>query len=243
MMEGCRAAGAHDERRGSDVQIADMVSKLARTSFFNGLEKDDLVRLAQIARVTTYPADTVLFSQGDESDGLYAVVRGIVRIFITAEDGRELTIQLFEEGEVIGEIALIDGLPRSAGAATLTETQLIFVPRQPFMALLDSSPRLQRQILLGLCERLRHTNDQMNRAVFHDLRHRLLVLLRQLALIHGSIDKDQAVVALDLTQGTLAQMLGASREAVNKQIRALIKEGRLSLDGHHIIIHRSVKES
>ncbi|MBZ9935383.1 Crp/Fnr family transcriptional regulator [Mesorhizobium sp. BR1-1-16] len=224
------------------MQIADIVTRLGRTSFFNGLERDDLVRLAQIIRVTTHPAETVLFAQGDESDGLYAVATGIVRIFLTAEDGRELTIQLFEEGEVIGEIALIDGLPRSAGAATLTPTQLIFVPRQPFMSLLDSSPRLQRQIILSLCERLRQTNDQVNRAVFHDLRHRLLVLLRQLALIHGRIDRDQAVVELDLTQGTLAQMLGASREAVNKQIRALIKEGRLSIDGHHIIVHRTVRE-
>ena len=224
------------------MQTAEIVTRLGRTSFFNGLEKDDLVRLAQIARVTTYPPDTVLFAQGDESDGLYAVADGIIRIFLTAEDSRELTIQLFEEGEVVGEIALIDGLPRSAGAATLTETRMIFVPRQPFMALLDTSPRLQRQIILSLCERLRQTNDQVNRAVFHDLRHRLLVLLRQLALIHGRIERDHAVVELDLTQGTLAQMLGASREAVNKQIRALMKEGRLSIDGHRIIVHRTVKD-
>lgn len=225
------------------MQAAEIVTWLGRTSFFNGLENEDLMRLAQIARVSNLAPETLLFSQGDESDGLYCVTGGIIRIFLTAEDSRELTIQLFEEGEIIGEIALIDGLPRSAGAATLTETQVIFVPRQPFLNLLDSSSRLQRQIILSLCERLRQTNDQVNRAVFHDLRHRLLVLLRQLALIHGRIEKDVAVVELDLTQGTLAQMLGASREAVNKQLRALIKEGRLSIEGHHIIIHRSAKEN
>lgn len=225
------------------MQTAEIVSWLSRTSFFNGLDHDDLVRLAQIARVSTLPAEALLFSQGDESDGLYCVASGIIRIFLTAEDGRELTIQLFEEGEVIGDIALLDGLQRSAGAAALTETQLIFVPRQPFLSLLDSSSRLQRQIIVSLCERLRQTNEQVNRAVFRDLRHRLLVLLRQLALIHGRIEKDVAVVELDLTQGTLAQMLGASREAVNKQIRALIKEGRLSIDGHHIIVHRSTKDA
>jgi len=224
------------------VQTSEIVSWLSRTSFFNGLDADELTRLAQISRVSTLAPESLLFSQGDESDGLYCVTSGIVRIFLTAEDSRELTIQLFEEGEVIGEISLIDGLPRSAGAATLTETKLIFVPRQPFLNLLDISSRLQRQILLSLCERLRQTNDQVNRAVFHDLRHRLLVLLRQLALIHGRIERDVAVVELDLTQGSLAQMLGASREAVNKQIRALTKEGRLSIEGHHIIIHRSAKE-
>ena len=225
------------------VQIAEIVTWLGRTSFFNGLDNDDITRLAQIARVSTVPADTLLFSQGDESDGLYSVVDGIVRIFLTADDSRELTIQLFEEGEVIGEISLIDGLPRSAGAATLTEARLIFIPRQSFLALLDNSSRLQRQIILSLCERLRHTNEQVNRAVFSDLRHRLLVLLRQLALIHGRIERDVAVVELDLTQGTLAQMLGASREAVNKQIRALVKERRLSVDGHRILVHRTAREA
>lgn len=224
------------------MQTAEIVSRLGRTSFFNGLDGEDLTRLAQISRVSSFKPDALLFAQGDESDGLFCVVDGIVRIFLTADDGRELTIQLFEEGEVIGEIALIDGLPRSAGAAALIDTTLLFVPRQPFMNLLDSSAQLQRQIILSLCERLRQTNDQVNRAVFHDLRHRLLVLLRQLALIHGRIDQDVAVVELDLTQGTLAQMLGASREAVNKLIRGLTKEGRLSVDGHRIIVHRSSRE-
>jgi len=221
------------------VQTADVVAELGRTSFFSGLDKEDLHRLAQIARVSTHQADQILFDQGDESDGLYCVVEGIVRIFLTAEDGREITIQLFEEGEIIGEIALLDGLPRSAGAATLTPTTLIFVPRQPFLTLLNSSPGLQMEIILSLCERLRQTNEQVNRAVFQDLRHRLLVLLRQLALIHGRIERDMAVVELDLTQGTIAQMLGASREAVNKQIRALMKEGKLSVDGNRITVHRA----
>ncbi|MBB5755024.1 cyclic nucleotide-binding domain-containing protein [Prosthecomicrobium pneumaticum] len=221
------------------MQTADIAAALARTSFFGGLDKADLHRLAQITRVSSYPAEHILFHQGDESDGLYCVVDGIIRIFLTADDGREITIQLFEEGEIIGEIALLDGLPRSAGAATLTAATVVFVPRQPFLNLLDSSSGIQMEIILSLCERLRQTNEQVNRAVFQDLRQRLLVLLRQLALIHGRIEKDMAVVELDLTQGTLAQLLGASREAVNKQIRALIKEGKLSVDGHRLLVHRS----
>ncbi len=135
---------------------------------------------------------------------------------------------------MIGEIALLDGLPRSAGAAALTETRLLFIPHVPFCRLLDSSPQLSRQVMLMLCERLRAANRQVDQAIFHDLRYRLLVLLRQIAVIHGRIEKDVAVVDLDVTQGMLAQMLGASREAVNKQLRALAKEGGLVMDGHQI---------
>ena len=89
-----------------------------------------------------------------------------------------------------------------------------------------------------LCERLRAANQQVDQAIFHDLRYRLLVLLRQIAVIHGRIEKDVAVVDLDVTQGMLAQMLGASREAVNKQLRALAKEGGVAMDGHQIRVLR-----
>ena len=220
----------------------DIADELDGTVLFGGLEDTDLRRLAGIARESNLSAGETLFDQGDESDGLYIVVSGILRIYLTADDTREATINLLEEGEVIGEIALLDGLPRSAGAAALTDARLIFIPREPFMEMLDSSPRLARQIILMLCERLRAANEQVDQAIFHDLRHRLLVLLRQLAMIHGRIEDDVAIVDLELTQGTLAQTLGSSREAVNKQLRALAKEDKIRMAGAHIEIYRSTRD-
>ncbi len=220
------------------MRVDEVVQALGRTVFFNGLDEVELQRLAGIARERALPAGAVLFDQGDESDGLYVVLSGIVRIYLTSDDGREATINLAEEGEVIGEMALLDGLPRSAGAAGLTDTRLLYIGRDPFLALVDTSSRLARQIILTLCERLRATNAQVDQAIFHDLRHRLLVLLHQIALIHGRVESDMAVVNLDLTQGTLAQMLGASREAVNKQLRALAKEGCIGVEGHKIQIYK-----
>lgn len=223
------------------MATADLVAQLKRAVLFDGLDQDDLNRLAGIAREFSLSTGDTLFDQGDESDGLYVIVSGILRIYLTADDTREATINLLEDGETIGEIALLDGLPRSAGAAALTDSKLIFIPREPFLSLLEDSTKLARQIILTLCERLRAANAQVNQAIFHDLRHRLLVLLRQLAIIHGHFEKDVAVVDLDLTQGTLAQMLGASREAVNKQLRALAKEGKLEMEGPRIRVFRSAK--
>ena len=225
------------------MKIDGLVAALERTVFFNGLDRADLRRLAGIARETTLAAGDVLFDQGDESDGLYVIVSGIVRVYLTSEGGREATINLAEEGEVIGEMALLDGLPRSAGAAALTETRLAYIGRDTFLGLLDTSTKLARQIILTLCERLRATNAQVDQAIFHDLRHRLLVLLRQIAVIHGRVESDMAVVDLDLTQGTLAQMLGASREAVNKHLRALAKEGCIAMEGHKIHIFKEARQA
>jgi len=220
------------------MSINELATFLGKSVVFNGLDLEDLRRLAAIAREVTLPASSILFEQGEESDGLYIVASGIVRIYLTAEDGREATISLLEDGEMIGEIALLDGLPRSAGAAALTDTKLMFIPHKPFCDLLDSSPKLSRQVTLMLCERLRAANSQVAQAIFHDLRYRLLVLLRQIAVIHGRIEKDVAIVDLEVTQGTLAQMLGASREAVNKQLRTLAKEGRVVMDGRQIRVLR-----
>jgi len=229
--------------QGEDFAMAtaDLVAPLKRAVLFDGLDQGDLTRLAGIAREVNLSVGDTLFEQGDESDGLYVIVSGILRIYLTADDTREATINLLEDGETIGEIALLDGLSRSAGAAALTDAKLIFIPREPFLNLLDESTALGRQIILTLCERLRAANAQVNQAIFHDLRHRLLVLLRQLAIIHGHVEKDVAVVDLDLTQGTLAQMLGASREAVNKQLRGLAKEGKLEMDGPRIRVLRSTR--
>jgi CRP-like cAMP-binding protein len=223
------------------MSVAEVAAWLGRSVVFSGLDPDELRRLAGIAREITLPPGGTLFSQGEESDGLYIVMTGIVRIYLTADDGREATISLLEDGEMIGEISLIDGLPRSAGAAALTETRLVFIPHRSFCDLLDSSTKLARQVLLMLCERLRAANGQVDQAIFHDLRYRLVVLLRQIAVIHGRIEKDMAVVDLDLTQGMLAQMLGASREAVNKQLRALAKEGRVVMDGHQIQVFKQAR--
>ncbi|MBN8994572.1 MAG: Crp/Fnr family transcriptional regulator [Rhizobiales bacterium] len=224
--------------RGAMMTASELSAWLGRTLIFDGLDPEDIDRLAAIVRESSLQQGDILFEQGDESDGLYLIVAGLVRVYLTTEDGREVTVSLLEDGEVIGEMSLLDGLPRSAGAAALIETRLIFIPRAPFLELLETNGKLARQIILTLCERLRSANAQFDQAVFHDLRHRLVVLLRQLAMMVGKVDQHVAVVDLDLTQGTLAQMLGASREAVNKQLRALVKEGRIAVEGQRIQVFK-----
>jgi CRP-like cAMP-binding protein len=140
------------------MTASELSAWLGRTLIFGGLEQDDLDRLSTIARESSLQQGDILFEQGDDSDGLYLIVSGLVRVYLTTEDGREVTISLLEDGEVIGEMSLLDGLPRSAGAAALIETRLIFIPRTPFLDLLETRGKLARLIILTLCERLRSTS-------------------------------------------------------------------------------------
>jgi len=224
--------------RLAPMPATDSAAQLARASLFSGLSEAQLARVAAISRPVRLAAGTSLFQDGDPADGLYCVVGGVVRIYLDNADGRELTITLCEEGEVIGEVALLDGLSRSANAAALTDVELLFVGRRVFLELIDEEPGLSKAIVLALCERLRLATDKINRAAFLDLRDRLLVLLRELAIVHGHIEPDAAVVDLELTQGMLAQMLGATREAVNKQLRMLQKDGRIRMEGGRIAVSR-----
>ncbi|MBN9011382.1 MAG: cyclic nucleotide-binding domain-containing protein, partial [Rhizobiales bacterium] len=133
--------------RGAMMTASELSAWLGRTLIFDGLDPEDIDRLAAIVRESSLQQGDILFEQGDESDGLYLIVAGLVRVYLTTEDGREVTVSLLEDGEVIGEMSLLDGLPRSAGAAALIETRLIFIPRAPFLELLETNGKLARQII------------------------------------------------------------------------------------------------
>jgi len=220
------------------MDIADRCARLAASGMFGGLERAMLDRLAAASRALVFEAGSTMFQEGDEADGIHCIASGLVRIHLAHEDGRELTLNLLERGDVIGEIALLDGLPRTAGATAIERTETVFLDRASFTAMLDASPQLARHVILVLCERLRRNTDQLNQSAFLDLRHRLLNLFRELAVGHGEVRGDRSVVTPKLTQTEIAQMLGVARESVNKQIAALVRDGAVSLDAGRIVLHR-----
>lgn len=209
---------------------------LASSGMFGGLERTTLDRITEATQIVEFDDGATMFHQGDEANGLYCVASGLVRIYLAHDDGRELTLNLLEKGDVIGEIALLDGLPRSAGAVTLARTRTVFLSRAAFLRLLDESPQLAQHVILVLCERVRRNTDQLTQNAFLDLRHRLTNLLWELALGHGELSGGSGTIELKLTQTSVAQMLGVTREAVNKQFRALMRDGILSIDKGRIMV-------
>ncbi|MEM8586834.1 MAG: Crp/Fnr family transcriptional regulator [Pseudomonadota bacterium] len=213
---------------------------LTRSSLFGDLETGDLDPLVSLCRRRELARGQMLFNQGDEADGLYIVTEGILRIVLVAGDGRELTLNLMEPGDVVGEISLLDGLPRSAGAIALTEVSCLALSRTDFEAAMDENPGLSRQIIYALCELLRRNTSIIGDRAFLDLRGRLCRLLSALAIGHGRPGDDGATeIAVPITQSDLATMLGATREAVNKQMNALAKVGLVRLaHGRALILDR-----
>lgn len=215
----------------------DQRARLLRRSFlFRDVQAEMLTRVAALAVLRRLEAGETLFWQDDEADALYGMVEGLVRIWVHGPDGKELTLNLMEPGDFFGEIALLDGLPRTATATSQGESRLIVIPRREFQTLLEGEPALARHLIELLCERLRQNTDRLRDAVFLDLGTRLAKTLQALAVAHGREDAAGVVIETRLSQGALAQLLGVSREAVNKQLKAFEREGLIARVGTRLAV-------
>lgn len=203
----------------------DAESLLALCPLFRTLDPEARRALAQEARFRTLPARQPLFHQGDMADGLYIVASGLIRVWITDEDGNELTLSLPDSGEPLGEMALFDGQPRSANATALDQAVVLFIERSAIDRMLATDLRLAHHVIALLAERLRQANARLHGLAFDSLRQRLCQTLLDLAKAHATETDGEIRFERKLSQSALATILGVSREAVNKQFRALALDG------------------
>ena len=204
---------------------------LIRRSFlFQEVAQPILDRLAALSVTKHLDRREALFNRGDEGDALYAVVDGLVRIWVGSDSGKELTFSMMEPGDVFGEIALLDGLPRTANATAQEATLLLVIQRSAFLSVLENDAHLGKHIIELLCERMRLKTDLLSDFAFADLPVRLARKLGDLVTAHGEIDGNAAKLGKRFSQTELAQMLGVSREAINKQLAAWSHKGVVSTE-------------
>jgi CRP/FNR family cyclic AMP-dependent transcriptional regulator len=192
------------------------------------LPQGDLEALSHLATSRTYKAGESVFLKGDPGKAMMAVLSGRVRICSNSVEGREVVLNVIGPGEVFGEIAMIDGGERTADAFAMEETELLVLSRRDFMPVLARNPDVCMKLLELLCRRLRWTSEQMEDMNFLDLRSRLAKRLAYLADNHGEATGAGDRKTVRISQQLLANMIGASREAVNIQLAAWKEEGVIS---------------
>ena len=193
---------------------------LAATEFFAGVDTDSLARLAATGATRNLVRGDVLFDEASEPDALYIVLSGRIAIAQRSVDGRESVMALMEGGDLLGEMGLLDGLPRSAEARALESSSVFEIPYGPVRQLFEDQPSLLWGVVRMLSGRLRTTDEALADSVFLDVTGRTAKRLLELA---G--ERDEFV--LPVTQEELAGMVGASRERVNKAIASFIRLGWL----------------
>ena len=213
----------------------DPVALLRRVVLFGALGDEMLAGLAAHLRRRTFKKDTMLFHEDQAGDALYIVESGRVRIFRSAESGEELTLEVLGPGDVFGEMALLDGLPRSASAATLEDSVLDTLSRDEFQRHLTASPEFASALLAYLSQRVRHVMDYAETLAFLDVYGRVARVLLDLADRYG-VKEDGMLINVDLTQAELARMVGATRERVNRALSAFRSQGILQVRGKKIVI-------
>jgi CRP-like cAMP-binding protein len=209
---------------------------LARVPLFAGLPEAERERLSRLLRVRHYTRGEVIFLEGDEGSSLFLIAEGRVRIQLTGADGREVVLNVYGPGEIVGEFAVLDGEPRSADAIAQEPSRVYWLQREDFVAFLDNHPRATMAMLAGLSRRLRHTTRVVQDATFRDVPSRLARVLLELAARHGQALPQGIRIDSRLTQGELAAMVGASRETVNRALRGFEQRGMIGWDTNRILI-------
>ena len=167
---------------------------------------------------------------------MVAVLSGRVRISATSSEGREITLNMIDAGEVFGEIALLDGKPRSADATAIEDSKLITVERRHFLTYLASNNDLALRVIEVLCERLRDTSETLGNFAMLDLPGRLARRLMALASEYGKLTNGRTHLEIRLSDTDLARFVGCTRETVNKQMRAWEDAGVVARDGGRIAV-------
>ena len=201
------------------VRIAfDKELVLAQHFLLRHLGRDELRRLAATTALAHHPARTVIFQKGDPGTSMMAVIRGKVKICTQSIDGKELVLNLINRGGLFGEIALLDGEPRTADAVALEETDLLVLERSRFQPFLSERPELALRLISVLCKRLRQTSEHLEDTMFFEAPSRLARSLLRLAEAFGKIEDGGTRLDIKLSQQQLGNLVGVSRESVNKQL-------------------------
>jgi CRP-like cAMP-binding protein len=228
------ASQAHGASRGAPRLPADQVTDLLRrVPLFAVLGEDGLGAAARAGSTRTYAAGQIICFQGDPGDRLYVLLHGLVKVVFTSERGDEIVLRTLGDGEVFGELALLDGSPRSASVVAVQSTQVFMLHRARLLEMMRQHPGLADEFLRMLGHLVRRLTEQAGDLVFLDLPGRLAKLLLQLADRHGAA---AAVLDRRLTQSDLAAMIGASRPAVNRALQSLATRGLLTVQGQTIVL-------
>lgn len=213
------------------MKIADKQKQkyLCACPLFSNLGKDVIERIAARAQGVFLPRGKVLFYQGDPSDGLYVHCTGMVRVSIVNTDGDVLTLAVPERGAPLGEMTLVSPDPRSATVTAMEDSSLLHLETGTMVALLAEEPALAAHLIGFLSQRLRESNETLQKFAFDNLSQRLLQKLAELGLKHGTLDDEVLDLGRKFSQSALAEMLGVTREAINKQLKLLQDQEKISM--------------
>jgi len=209
---------------------------LEHNFMFRGLPPHTIDALAELARRRSYRKGVQIFAQGDPGDALYGIASGRIRIVTADDSGHEVFLNVLGPGETFGEIAMLDGLQRTASAIAIESSTLVVIPRSQFIAFLERDTGLAIHMINLLCERLRWVSDIVDDSAFLTGPARVAKRLLRLLESYGRPAGDNQA-ELVISQAELGHFLGVSRQVINQYLRAWCDEGLVALKRGRILVN------
>jgi CRP-like cAMP-binding protein len=200
------------------------------------LRQEELSRIAGSAVLVRHKAQATIFQRGDPGASMMAVVSGRVKICTFSADGKELVLNIIDRGSLFGEIALLDGQPRSADAVALDDTELLVLDRNRLMPILTANPETAARMITVLCQRLRQTSEALEDALLRDAPSRVARGLLRLARTFGKPEAGGTRLDIKLSQQQMGSLIGISRESINRYVVEWSRAGYLAVNSGFVTI-------
>lgn len=214
-----------------------VLESLTSIAFFGGLDPAALERLAGTMRARRFRRGEVIFHIGDPGDALFVITAGEVKISLPADTGEEAILATLRPGDVFGELALLDGAPRSATATAIGATETVVLPRDRFRELIATEAAVRDALLASIAGELRRLTTHVEELHFLDITGRLAAGLVRLARDGGTPVHGGGIrLRTSLTQGDLAAMVGCTRQSVNKLLGQFTDDGLVRLEREGIVV-------
>jgi CRP-like cAMP-binding protein len=227
-------------QQAAPIAAVDLPTLRTRSVIFSALNDQDCLNLLDLARVVVVPPRKTVCQAGDSGDAMYVVMSGRAKVSLVSEEGKEIILSFIEPGQIFGEMSLLDGLPRSANVSTMDESRLLVLWRKDLVPYLESHPAVTLKLLAALSQKLRKTNGLIEDLNFLNLPARLARLLLNLADQYGKPVPQGREISIKLSQEELGNLVGASRESINKQFRLWVETGLMEYQ-HGILVMKNTE--
>jgi CRP/FNR family cyclic AMP-dependent transcriptional regulator len=215
--------------------MATLTETLKSTTLFCGLDQADIEMVAAQTVTRQFPKNTVIVSQGDDTDSFYVIVKGKVDVFLHNDKGKEIIINTLNVSESFGELAPLGGIPRQASIITTEDSTFGIISRQVFIDALLVKPSIGMRIIDLLISRIQDLTEEVSSLALEDVYNRVVRVLYKHAAEVG-----EKLVTEKLTQQDIASRVGATREMVHRILKELKTGGYISIEGKHITIEKKL---
>lgn len=223
-------------KRGEDVTRTISLESLRNVPLFRDFDLAELAEVAQLVTTRRFAKHQTIFREGDPGQTFYLILGGSVAIVRIATDGRETILSILKERDFFGEMSIFDTSVRAASVRTLTDVEVGVIERDDFLALIDRSPRIGRLLVISLSDRLRAANKMIAATTSRDIRSRLASVLLNLMQNFGEPVSNGVRISLRLTNQEMANMIGTTRETVNRTLNRFWDEHLIDMRTSHVVI-------